>query len=692
MQDLALVPVSELQTIRGEPFAAGVSFRQLVITGPPGVGKTTFVAKIGGWPEEGFVDLTQRNWWRSRVLAFRPRQIHLGLPFAGHTAALTMFERDWLETADRARLELERVQLPPLGGRRNPWKNRRKYVFEFLLPPADRVFEARLHRSDRRSHLIDIDVTIEQVRDQLDVYAQVARYFHRAGMVVFVRPDFGAPPSRIAEAIDDPQIEAARPRLVTKDQGRTWLHHYVRQFTREGGDRITDRTRRAHLAGSRALVARSVLPVDVTSGSETFRIYPETVPDPQTSPWSQPVRIVDAAAYFTGIADFWRLASGESVRLGRRDGGPLVDPKPDERVFPRVEISNDGDFISVADLESATGTTVVPLGEDAEINRLETDRRERLDRIAGLLGGIPPQYDRTTATRVLKEAIGAFERDPWRPADSRGRPGGLVELPTDVIPVIVGDLHANLDNLLIVMSEGRFLDALEGGKAAFVLLGDAVHPEEGADLREMDSSITIMDAIITFIARFGNRFIYVRGNHDSFSADVTKEGIPQGRLWRDTVRRVRGPDYATLLSTFYGLLPYIVTGGGFIACHAGPPMEAVTRDRLVDVHRHPRLVYQLTWNRIQSPRNPGGYGKRDVRGLQKAFGMKKSVPVIVSHNPREGEDTTVVELGGIRGHHLVYSAKRDRVSIFTRVDGAMVPLTWAGGPVRPPQPGPAGPS
>lgn len=679
MPELPLRPVAELQLIRGVPFAAGVSFRQLVITGPPGVGKTTLVAQIRGWPEEGFVDLTQRNWWRSRVLAFRPRQIHLGLPFEGHAAAYTMFEREWLDHAERPVLELGRIQLPPLGGRRNPWKYRRKYVLEFLLPPADKVFETRMHRSDRRSHLIDADVTLDQVRMQLEVYTRVARFLHGGGMRVYVRSDFGAPPCEIAEAVAGPEPHSSRLRLVAKTGGRSWLHHYVRQFTREGGDQITDRTRHAHLAGTRARVARTVLPVEITSGDQRIRIYPETLPEPAASEWPNAVRVIDADAYFTGIADFQRIVTGDSIRIGRKDNGPLADP--DERVFPRIEIANDGDSIVVADLESATGTAVVPLTDEAEMFRLERERRDRLERIASMLGGIPPRFATAEATRLLREAIQAIERSPWQPADSRGRPGGLVELPDDIVPVIVGDLHASLDNLLIVMSEGRFLDALVDGRAAFILLGDAVHREEGADLSEMDSSITIMDAIIAFIARFGGRFIYVRGNHDSFSADVTKEGIPQGRLWRDTVRRVRGAEYATLLGTFYASLPYVVAGRRFIACHAGPPMEAITRDKLIDVHRYPRLTYQLTWTRIQSPRNPGGYGKRDVRSLQKAFGAKKSVPVIVSHNPREGEDTAVLELGGIRGHHLVYSAKQDRVSIFTLIGRTMIPLTWPGGPV-----------
>jgi hypothetical protein len=37
------------------------------------------------------------------------------------------------------------------------------------------------------------------------------------------------------------------------------------------------------------------------------------------------------------------------------------------------------------------------------------------------------------------------------------------------------------------------------------------------------------------------------------------------------------------------------------------------REKFVDVHQNPRQMNQLTWSRIQSPRNPGGYGMRVVR-------------------------------------------------------------------------------
>jgi len=37
-------------------------------------------------------------------------------------------------------------------------------------------------------------------------------------------------------------------------------------------------------------------------------------------------------------------------------------------------------------------------------------------------------------------------------------------------PIVVGDLHAQLDNLLKILSENSFLDCLERGDAALILL------------------------------------------------------------------------------------------------------------------------------------------------------------------------------------------------------------------------------
>jgi ABC-type cobalamin/Fe3+-siderophores transport system ATPase subunit len=101
---LASVELEDITLIKGVPFPAGERFRQTIVT-PPGSGKTTLVAKLGGWPEEGYLDLAASNWWRSPILTFRPREVHFGCPFVGYEESHTVFEREWLEAAGPPRPE-----------------------------------------------------------------------------------------------------------------------------------------------------------------------------------------------------------------------------------------------------------------------------------------------------------------------------------------------------------------------------------------------------------------------------------------------------------------------------------------------------------------------------------------------------------------------------------------------------------
>ena len=55
-----LSPIKELQNIRGIALPIGLEFLQLVITGPPGAGKSYYINQIRGWPNEGYIDLTQK--------------------------------------------------------------------------------------------------------------------------------------------------------------------------------------------------------------------------------------------------------------------------------------------------------------------------------------------------------------------------------------------------------------------------------------------------------------------------------------------------------------------------------------------------------------------------------------------------------------------------------------------------------
>lgn len=661
MEKFALVDVEALQDIKGVPFPEGVSFRQLIVTGPPGVGKSTLIDALGGWPEEGFLDLTKANWWRAKVLAFRPRQLHLGLPFVGHRSGASVFDVEWVDDDTPPVLDLSRIELPPLGGARDPWRWRRRYVFEFLLPPAERVFEARLRRSDRHSHQVDQEVTLDRVAGQLDATWRVARHLHNAGLIIYVRDDFGAKPKVFAEP-DSTDIVEARLRGDPKVPGRSFFQTYIDRLLSPSGFRVLDRFERVELRGRRALVPRRVLPIEVALGAERREIHPD---DGQT------VRIFDPDRYFEGSAGFARLEVGATYRLP--DGGP-VSPERLWGTAARIEVANEGDWLRIADLESPSGTSLQSLHGD-EARRLARDRDDRVGRLREILPDLPPPLEAEAALDILARAIEVLEDGAWRPRDSRGEPGGLVEIPDEVTPIVVGDLHGRFDNLTTILTEGRTLDALESGSAALVLLGDLVHPEEG-DMADMTGSLVITDMVARLIAAFPGRVVYLRGNHETFSSEITKGGVAQGQKWKETLRATRGPAGAAQMRRFYDLLPHVAVGDGFVACHAGPPTGSVTRKKLINLHKDKRLRHQLTWGRVRSPRRPGGYGKRDVRALQKALDQAKPSVVIVSHNPGPERDCFVLDHGGIKRHHLVYSARHDRVALFTRFDGELVPLVY----------------
>ena len=133
------------------------------------------------------------------------------------------------------------------------------------------------------------------------------------------------------------------------------------------------------------------------------------------------------------------------------------------------------------------------------------------------------------------------------------------------------------------------------------------------------------------------------------------------------------------MALFYQLSPLLVITPDFIACHASPPRTAVSRETLVNARQFPDVVHELTWGRRKTPNWPVGYSRSDVKRFRKSLGVEEARPFIVAHYPQSAQGTLWLDAGEIPNHHIVYSARSDRVALFTRIDGELLSQVY---PVR----------
>jgi len=387
--------------------------------------------------------------------------------------------------------------------------------------------------------------------------------------------------------------------------------------------------------------------------------------------------LAEGDRYFNEVAGFIRLEPGQKLMLGRDNEACQQLFAFSQRVKRRqLEIENDAGFIVLRKLDGDSDTFAHFIDDPQEVARPLSRRLDNIKQLRRIFGG-PISLDPPEQANVAIQRVNEILRgDSFRPRDSSNRPGGLIELPDRLLPIIVGDLHARVDNLLKILSEGGFLSALCRGQACLVFLGDALHPEDDCDLQRMDTSLLILDLIFRLKITFPNNVFYLRGNHDSFDEQVSKAGVPQGILFQNHARRVRGRPYEAALAEFFELLPYVVRSRNFVACHAGPPRGERTLQDFIDIRMHPELAHELIWNRVRRPNRESGYTEKDVRAFKRALGVEADVPLIVGHTPLSADGTLWLDAAGIPSHHILYSAHSDKLAVFIRVNERMVPLVY----------------
>ncbi|WP_369160986.1 metallophosphoesterase [Candidatus Thiodiazotropha sp. LNASS1] len=440
-----------------------------------------------------------------------------------------------------------------------------------------------------------------------------------------------------------------------------------------------------HLHGTKVKVPIHCYPLQINlpPDGKALHLYPESLTNAiDNSCNSNSFIVFDPETYYKQICGFFRVGDGEKLVIGSQDKERQrtflnMQPKFSDYVF---SITNEDGNLIFRDYSPKAGSCMSPLLKDKKMMRVATWRRKKLKRIAKLFNGEIAALEKDRALNLIQDVNRIMENEAFREKDRDGNPGGIVRLPDDMAPFIIGDLHGRVDNLLVILSQNGFLEAMELGKACLVILGDAVHSEEEGRFHEMDSSILIMDIIFRLKQQFPQQVFYLRGNHDGFSDEIAKGGVAQGLLWKKALNKIRGKEYRKEMERFYDLLPYVAYSEQMVCCHAAPPTSKTKPELLVNIKSNPGLIKELCQNRLQKPNRPGGYTKGDIKRFRKLFNLSADVPVIVGHTPITLDNTLWSNVGDIENHYVVYGGYDQWIGVMTRLGDKMYPLTY---PVEP---------
>jgi len=269
--------------------------------------------------------------------------------------------------------------------------------------------------------------------------------------------------------------------------------------------------------------------------------------------------------------------------------------------------------------------------------------------------------DKNSFIKLVKGATRVVYNYKNRPKDKKGKPGSLLYINDNKIPIIVGDLHGAVNNLKAIIKHDNNLEKISANKAVLIILGDALHNDQTGQMLEMDSSLESLEYLLNLLNRFPDNVIYIRGNHDTFDDRLRKSGISQGLEFKNYLIKNIDKGCISDMEDFFEALPMFIIGKGYVITHAGPVRNGINKEELINVKYDINYYMQLMWNRIHEFRgNPNlkEYGEDDIKKMLEKLKLPLDTHFIVGHNPlwNSGDRSGIwMNVLGIKNHHIIYT-------------------------------------
>lgn len=193
--------------------------------------------------------------------------------------------------------------------------------------------------------------------------------------------------------------------------------------------------------------------------------------------------------------------------------------------------------------------------------------------------------------------------------------GRLIEVSPVGEAIIVGDLHGDLQSLVHILDDSKFLSKMKSGSdVLLVFLGD--YGDRGTHSPE------VYYVVLKLKEMFPERVILMRGNHEG-PPDLLAYPHDLPTQMRNRFREKGSEAYLTLRQLYNHLYTGVIIEDRYVLLHGGAPSQATSISDIAYAHEtHPRERHleEILWNdpwtgikgTIASPRGAGRLFGEDI--------------------------------------------------------------------------------